>query len=1237
MTPARLGVLSSPYMGLSVGQAAAGVYIRAGATFNVSAADPRQELGVLVAGEEPGPVVQETYLRAWHHIVLLALPWDQHLGSMKVWFDGRGGTPWCRSLSTNGLGVSDLAAAPESAWVPPAVSRGCDMSKPVDFPPKTATRLRRNASETVLSLSSQTWFRDPGEPALDSGGSTATLSMRTTDAPFTVASRLVAGEASPAAALLAMPPVAGAAWSCSLAPADIRAFAGRSVCTARCVDPTLVVAADLTALCAAPGPWSAVRRDVDGADGLCDPAAAGPLSGAGDVPDSGVWTDQSGRRLLAVPAVSWPSPIGWSGLVGAAGRANETPWDDASMEAWGRDINWSTIFGPGGVPAAAADAGAAAPAWEALRTPAGRRRAASPTPATPGTGDGSPAPLLGCAPPGPVVTQRWRVPQSVVVRVCLGGFALREDFREPALVLRNSVRLSSLSTVIRRQVATVLGVPELEQRRIIVPRAGIVSAETAAAIGRAAGLPDTGNAAQIDAMCSSPARSALLRAFGSNATAGCLCAHVVFLATASPASVSRSARSDAPASLSASALAASFASAVALAPTLTLPLTTLTGVSPGGTAVMPLYSCSSEESSGYGLNAGGAGLPPEVLAALEGISTEVGAGIGISAGSRAPSLIPCAWMVTAGVARAAGPPLAALVAYACLALWYVLANGSVAAAPKRIQPTGSAAASLMRSVSGGSALGVWGPRGAAQADLVSPSSTREAAALTELEAGGPDLPLEGWSTAAAASCCLPLAGLCWCLRLPVPRRCGLRCCCARKPVRVMTTEQRPAPPPARVQRPSSSESVSGGRFDVTSLNDLTDLPPATAAAAARDSIGSTDRGLGGASPSGLGIRGIEGLREVAMVSSLTTESSGMTGQGPSGASDLTGLSELSDDTTATEAMARARRGGSPSPPAHESLGSACLRAAPVHPRFADAVVTVVSVGTVVAQAVCVGVIADSGLVAWAVALGAIMACPMLVRAVLTASGLCGFASLPCFRHPRVGRFPVIVGVAHVASLTARDGGVFGRQFVRVRSAAAPGVGLSLLASVVDLRASRILASGLCTGAVGSPWSMHGRASARRGLACVDAVVAVPCLLAWAAAAIGASAAADGPACLSLTDETVRAMFADEAASSGCEASLACVTWGCLVNGEGAFMIGLPVLASVVWSVAAAWARLGSVIAVCMQSAGDSAWAEDLQSGRRARRPSRRRPSAAQTAGARPADTERRSRAGGTRGVVVSPD
>jgi len=1138
------------------------------------------------AGIPPQRAGEDWYLDTWHHVVIAAGPRNRASGGMLLYIDGAADT-LC-ALGQPGYSsyvVAPLADPGAEPGLPANASVACDWTRGefcsikehACYPARDVSRLPFNDTQVVLSLGTDAWFDQAGVVALDSGGELASSSLRFTGAPFTAAARAALPESSPAAAAHGMPPVAGGRVVCAPGPMG-PSTGGRTVCEARCDDPSRVVALSADVLC---GPGAgALRESLDGAWDVCNATGGGRVVAGAVESATGVWRPAGGGGALwLVPAVTWPSPVGWSGAVGAVSRwwwgarsgSASSSWSDAGNAAWAESAPWPAVLRDARETSAGVDVGPA------------------------GGPPGDAASPLRCVAPPPLAAERWLRPVPQLVQVCLGGLAADPGARDAGATLDDLRTIDGLASRVRSEVSQLLGLAGTpDDDRVRVARGGAMLAREALT-ARAAVLGSEGGAAAAAVserdLCAHGARAAVAAA-GYGPLAGCVCLHVAIDTASDPGSLAAGRAPRGPAPRSAAVLAAVLVSALAASPAASTPLTALTSASPAGVVALPGRRCGSEWARAAG--AAATGLGPGALRLLRTLA-------GGFAGSREVTLLPCADEAT----------LAAAVA-AAVAAWYAAVHGSVRA---ELPP---------------------GARAGGATELLPPTS----AAVSSAE------PLMALPPGATAAVFGRARGQFRALPREAPRP-GTTGSAAGVPAGVTSSEDARASGSGFAAGPAGSAGgaagggrLLGGRLLGGRLRRLDAGSEEEEDEEEEEDGGGPGTGPGRADVGGSGTAGRPAVPAVGS-DAASDAPHAWTDQSSSWRADA-----RAEPAVAAVAAARAgdddggeragnrngeragdyggeragdhdeeRAGGGDD---DERAGDACCLCCSFRcPRHAcrDAVAFVPSAAAAATQAAVVSVLGVSAGRPAVLALAAVALGPLLCRVALLVACRLG-RRRPCC--PRAGSQRQPAEGARPGGRCGGPGAAFLRALVSHGAAGGPPPGgwrwasarvesrralaLALLLAAGDLRAPRLLFSGLCTrpGAA-QVVPRAGRAAARRGLAAAEAAVSVPWAAAFAAGCVAALPSLEPQACEALSEASAREM-AEWMARSAVSANVL-VAPSCSLVGEGFWWVGLPCIVGT--AVGLGWAAAGVVGAIGCGRAAAAGGADRRRKSEATPRPSAR--------------------------------
>jgi len=563
----------------------------------------------------------------WQHVVVAAQPRSSLNASIVAWFNGKSGSFDCGDL--DGTIISSNAPIGTEPGLPANASVFCQMTdvKALIHFKRTPTHLvpvNRSFLSAEFNIGSDTYFNRPGVPTEnDVGGHTAVVTLHVSSVPITLASRVATAESVPAMALAAMPAVSNGTVACAVGPVT-PATAGRVQCAVVC-GRDAVPLVDASALCR-----SRERRGlVEVAPWLCD----------------GGQDSEGFRGGMPALGVSWPSPVGWTGALGALGREGVSDeLTPSSLARWTSSAPWDRILSP---------ARRALPARQSWGVVAGAGMRCGDLPAA--------------------TASRRRLGQSMVVQVCLGGLAVDPAFRDVSAAL-SMAAAERLALRLRTAAAQVLGLPQAEWWRVSLAGRGLSlsgdARELARLIGPSGAAPGP---AAGPGWCANPARASVDAVFGSSAgnASDCICAHIglstrqrgwlagdsVDRATASPAY-----------------LADALSLALRHSPAQSTALTLLSAVSPASVSAFPVFRCltSGAREQAMAWAGGGAGARAVASAVLSAL---LSTGDGDSEPLR--SLVPCHTSSAAAAWSAAAPWVAVAGVALVLVGMYARAHGSV--------------------------------------------------------------------------------------------------------------------------------------------------------------------------------------------------------------------------------------------------------------------------------------------------------------------------------------------------------------------------------------------------------------------------------------------------------------------------------------------------------------------------------------------------------------------------------
>ncbi|KAA0177921.1 hypothetical protein FNF27_00469 [Cafeteria roenbergensis] len=636
---AAAGVAAAPVFFTRVGQDTNMAYMTVGALANRS-----RQLGPHAAGKAfsqfqlAGRLQQDPsqwYLDKWHHMVVAANRRDLDRGSMKGWMDGQSASFWCPPFGNGHFAPGFLADPETEPWLPPNRSLGCNWSHAVGcngLPVcQSGARFPMNASDVVLSVGSSKWFNQPGTIGHDSGGQLASLSLTSSSTPFTVANRMALADAEPAFAVAAMPTIGGGTVECE-AGTPLSMLAGRVVCFASCPSAAQVPALRLDVLCSDADPLSPWLREPRAV--LC-----GSRSTSGDG-SGGVWDSGATGLVWSGQASSWSSPLGWSGVLGAASRAAQPGWDASGMAAWGRGAPWHP----------------------------GDRRVSEKRP------QHAAESALQCVAPPPLL-QWWAASgRSMVVQVCLGGLAADARYRLADDLLQSVDELSAMLLQARQEAALLMGLRPNATARLWLERAGATSSEQALALRRAALGPGSAPGT-AEALCEHPARSAVQGLLGKGAVQDCVCLHLG-IRPGLPAGGGAVRES-------AGYLGASFASSPRDAPTESTPLSLFASASRASVALLPVQACGGADSREQGEAQAGVDDSTGLLmrAITEGLGAATAWGGRAALAGSFPSLAQCGTSLPGQLLPLVVPLVAGAVILGVAGCVYCRQRGSLADGP----------------------------------------------------------------------------------------------------------------------------------------------------------------------------------------------------------------------------------------------------------------------------------------------------------------------------------------------------------------------------------------------------------------------------------------------------------------------------------------------------------------------------------------------------------------------------
>lgn len=1109
-------------------------------------------------GLQQAQSMQQSYLGSWHNLLLVVNPRSRLNGAMVAMANGASGPLLCSEAIGIPQQWREERLAPQEMPLPDMVSQGCTFQL---APPRTFIASRDHFSYDLATvfLGTDAFFDFPGTPTDDSGGATASMAFHFTDAPVALANRMALSHSSPDVALMDMATVAGGRIVCSssaLAPP----FAGRVMCRAQCAATAEVPLMRLSRVCgqaepAGGGLWSVVDRSR----WLCNGSASEASAGAGASPSL---LDRVSRVAMGgVPGAGWllpvpvtyPSPAGWSGVLGAvgplgvaasAGPSNTTMSSHAGLEEWARAVPWSRVRQPPTYNSSAASA---------------------PTTSTPTSGV-----AVECGRPGSRLELGHRTGQSMVVQMCLGGLSVDPRFNDTARLLVSPPQLQQLLLTIQSELQQLLGLGEEETWRVIVDKAGAMLPGDAARMLAYAGV-EGGSAAE---MCANPARSRFEATVGAGfVSSDCLCVHAVVLDGAGRASrVSESAWY----------LASTLASGLRYAPSLSTQLLHVSSVSSGSVHLLPVHEC---------VTAPGMGALGDVWGSAFGFESsleELLSSAGVRSG--APSLGECpagSWSLWAHAGVCGAGLLVYLAVCSCMwALWRRVHGGWGLGTGWREASMIGMLVSSRDPFRGRDSASL--PRARFALGAVD-SGAFEEAMLSDGDGrfGGSQV---GGSVACCAVACLPLQACCpCCMHYGECRPCRV---CRGGP---MTDDGGGVVVRHGGQAGGGGLGAAASRRAETGamVDDARGAEPAL-----RDELSSIDDAAA--------VEVIRAVLPTNHVWSLDTDDgdgasveehgAAVDGRGPEGIA-VANEGPLAASSLQLQAASRRNR-----------TGLTALLAT-----LADTTVWVSSSAVLAGMCMSTGAVASLGApIALQLGLGACVAGPIVMRVLLLSCGLweeasCGGWCGRCARMRMAGSDPgdetgegrgrrqasccsvtrwcwcccvwcrtrLSDGEAVLGSAMDPAGGQLGWRFAKARGRQSSAFSVTMLLSALDLSCLRGLLPVLSR-ELGTDWSLVGDAAGRmrRGVSAVEAVVAVPWLVVFASLLVWAGLSLNARACLLLPESDWVSVAAW--GGSGCSGSELCEAAGCLLTGTGWERGGSAVLLGVLWACAGVWLRIAAL-------------------------------------------------------------